>query len=60
MAQRVFEQMLIYSMAAEVRCMQCQSGIISDVLFVNLCLYAQSDPVCFNSVCPPMLYVVVS
>ena len=31
-----------------------------DVLFVNLCLYAQSDPVCFNSVCPPMLYVVVS
>ena len=29
-----------------------------DVLFVNLCLYAQSDPVCFNSVF--MLYVVVS
>ena len=31
-----------------------------DVLFDNLFLYAQSDPVCFNSVCPPMLYVVVS
>ena len=28
MAQRGFEQMVIYSMVAEVRCMQCQSGII--------------------------------
>ena len=31
-----------------------------DVLFVNVCLYAQPDPVCLQSLCPCMPFVVVS